>query len=1204
MVNVILASSAVSAVAGAKTTSLLPYIPTTILIPGGLAEEASSNSSSNDNSTAYILSPNDDGSSVDLLSLDISSTLASSSLTSAVTTLTSGLPFLSSTNTTSFSPTLAADGSILVFAGDCASDDSSSVWIYNTTSGKAAWKEQQDSSSLDGTTGPNFLGGGVAFSEVIAPSISTPQIYSYGGQCPNATINGSTTWVNAADYSNAMIRLTSSSSADGYEAEILSLASQPVAEAGFTFTQLPPSTSNISGTVTQTVNSIVLGGHTRNAFVNISTAAIWSLPEESWSYVAISGPSGASSSSSVGSELAKNEDGDGNVQVQSRSGHTAVLNEAGTALIILGGWVGNTSTPAEPQLVVLDLSGSAFGEWTWVVPEDQPLTGGEGIFGHGAALLPGNVMMVAGGYSVSSSSSTSKLRTRDSIGVAGGQLKTFLNLTSLSWSDSYTNPTSSSSSSSSGTGSSSSSSTDNTKLGLEVGLGAGIPLLLIFLCVAFFCFRRRQRHRHAHRDEHIRGLTSGAPFITPEEMYETEHEQQHYPWVPKAAARWYSYTGGHDPYLRDEKSLGYESLRGQRGGPQQQQHHDFGGLASIEPPLGYRGPTRRKPNPRVAQGLYQPTGVDESRTFAAISPIMEDEEDEMSMHGAMSPDKEVEGTEDDPFVTPVNDTMPSPFVVGNMNPPSSPTAEDHDHVYEHDHRAPTPMPTLVQPQQQHPEVTGWVTDVDASDALITRRLQPRGASVRMGKISPTRRSSVRFADGESTPTTPGARTESGLSDSNRSAFSFLVNRSDSLRVAAPGAGGGLLAASGASGGAEKRGGTSHSDHSSSSNSNSSFITAKSIPALQTEGPTLLLGRPRPISDIEDLTHVSDDDGAPGSPSKSKTPRRSWFGSLRRVFSGPSSSGSSAAGSNRTESPTRGDTSDYDRWGLGGGLGLGGYGLLQKRKQGRSAWEDYIGGGTGGFAAAHADGHGDEEDDWDVERSAEQRLVQVMFSVPKERLRIVNGEPDVISIAESAVIVDPEHDGDNGDDDGEEGSIGGQRGGDGRRRPSLIFEEEREVDSGRNAGDDENNEEEQMRRRNSGKAGAQEKGKQPEEVAPLLLVQRSFESATNEKGKDQNNSKEENTKRLLEQRSFESATNEKVKQDERKARLLEVPQLRRSEDSSHYEGRRSLSPGVPMQAEEVRYERPRTRVLDLVETFEQRSRSNSPTKERLTPERSW
>ncbi|KAJ0115408.1 hypothetical protein J7T55_012687 [Diaporthe amygdali] len=1082
--------------ASASETSLLPYIPTNILVPGSTAGVAYGRETGNANSTAYIFSPNDSG-SVDLLAVDISSALAASSVANNAETLTHGLPFLiASTNSTAFTPTLTSDGSIIAYAGDCSSDSSSSLWVYNTTtSHQASWVEHSVTIN-GGATGPFFLGGGFSFSETISPSLSQPLIYAYGGQCPNETLGN--TWTSAAQYSNSMVRLsasTGSSSGLTYTANPLSLKSQPIAEAGFSLTPLPPATSNISGTVTQSINSVVLGGHTQTAFVNMSTAAVWSLPEESWSFIAISGPS-ASSSSDL-SELAKHDEEV--TEVQPRSGHTAVLNEAGTALVVLGGWVGNTSQAAQPQLAVLQMSGSEFGEWTWSVPDDQPLSSGEGIYGHGAALLPGNVMMVSGGYAITSGSSGSGLGKRDSIGVAGGQLQMFFNLTSLTWSDSYTNPTSVSTGSQSGTAPSSSP----YKLGLGLGLGFGIPVLLLVLAICFFCWRRRQRLRHQTRDEHIRNLTTGTAFITSDEMLEHENV---YPWGPRSAARWY--TGGHDPYLRDQgSSPGYENLRAPR--------HDSDDPMAVESPGNYRRDIRRRPVPRVARGLYQPTGIsgtDDVMSPGAIHPIFEDEEDEIAMAGAMAPDKDEENDED-PFTTPVpsptkaGPSLASPivFVASQAMVGSGPTS---------------PTESTPRARPQHPEVQDWVSDIDASDALITARLQPHNTTFRnSGKISPTRRPSVRVSEDD---TTGGARTDSNLSESNRSTFSFVFNRSDSLR-----AGAGMLAIS-KSRNDQERAGTSHSDKSNSSNSNTtqdSFMTAKSITALQSEGPGLLLGRPRPISDIEDLGHLSDDDPlAPGSPSKSKPPRRSWFGSLKRVFSAGAGSGSSNGSSSRTESPTHGQSSDYDGLGLGS-LGLGGVGLLQKRKQGRLAWDEA---GASASGAGQGAGEGWEEEDWDIERAVEKRLVQVMFSVPKDRLRVVNADnADLVSLEESVVFVDPEKDGLPIADTNAPGK-------------------EKEKETAHN-----------------------EEPEEQEDVADVASVASQTEEASR-------------------------ARRERIqqgKQPERPLLLLKVPQAPAS-DTSEDSRRRSISP-VVRTAEQVRYERPRTRVLDMVESFESRSKSSSP-----------
>src|SRR5690606_33280598 len=116
----------------------------------------------------------------------------------------------------------------------------------------------------------------------------------------------------------------------------------PVAEAGFTLTGLQPSLSRREDTVTQRRSYIMLGGHTQEAFINMSTAAVWNLPEETWSFVDVKASQGASE---IKGDLANSGEAHA---VDSRSGHTAVLSEDGTSIIVFGGWVGNVSCAAQP----------------------------------------------------------------------------------------------------------------------------------------------------------------------------------------------------------------------------------------------------------------------------------------------------------------------------------------------------------------------------------------------------------------------------------------------------------------------------------------------------------------------------------------------------------------------------------------------------------------------------------------------------------------------------------------------------------------------------------------------------------------------------------------------------------------------------------------------------------------------------------------
>jgi hypothetical protein len=75
----------------------------------------------------------------------------------------------------------------------------------------------------------------------------------------------------------------------------------------------------------------------------------------------------------------------------------------------------------------------------------------------------------------------------------------------------------------------------------------------------------------------------------------------------------------------------------------------------------------------------------------------------------------------------------------------------------------------------------------------------------------------------------------------------------------------------------------------------------------------------------------------------------------------------------------------------------------RRKQGRGDWEDsedleirprgtarsstFAGDLASGTASTT--GEYGEDDEWDVERAVQNRVVQIMFTVPKEKLRVVN-----------------------------------------------------------------------------------------------------------------------------------------------------------------------------------------------------------------------
>jgi len=1004
--------------------STLPYVPTTILVPRGAVfppQDAAR--------VAYILTPR--GDSVDLLALNLTSNFHASSVRTA--TLTAGLPFVdAASRTAAFAPSLLADGSIAVHAGDCSSPDDHAVWIYaapnSSPAAAGSWTKHDvnGGGGGGGATGPLFLGGSVSFSSQLAPTVSPSSVYTYGGMCPWSNQTAAT-WQAAASYTNLIRKISPAAAGGAFIIGDLPSRGPPIAEAGFTFTALMPSVSNRSGTVTQQVNHVLLGGHTQHAFINMSMAAVWSLPEESWSFVPVQGPGAANTELAIRKGIETRALA---TSVSSRSGHTAVLNHDGSALVVLGGWVGDVSQAADPQLAVLEM-GAGYGQWEWSIPTAQPP--GQGFYGHGAALLPGNVMMVYGGYAVSPAAS--RLKSRQAGAANGAPM--FLNLTTLTWTDTYTNPGFVGQTVETDTAPSSPS----RNIGLGVGLGVGIPLLIAVVAFGLYWHRRRKSHQR-NRDETVNSLVQDNSRFLPDEdeMLEREDAPFHFggAWGPKTAHSWY--TGGHDPYGPAEKrrSLGFESLRGSRSNP------NMYAPSGSNPRIS--GVLRNNPSRQNARGLYQPTTLADyesragQRGTGGIHPIYEaDEDGEGNGHSggggedssrSVSPDKDDEPASNasDPFLTPTGTRTSHHF-------PSAPGSH-------------TPSP---EGHRQDREVQDWVSDVDTADAFLSARAGgPSGGGGGLtashsgrgpGRVSPTRRASTRSKG--SSPTTASsfgaaddeARTVSNLSD--RSAFSFAAStHSASVRSRAGAANRGAHAdpaappprsAGAASDGAATAASTSSGAH--------SFNTARSsFPALQAEGPSLLMLRRQRRGggggrggegDSPDPPSAADEAEDPGSPSKTRDKnRRSWLGSFRRVFSaGTAPSDSSPASSSRGESPVRRNSSscegDYEPrlFGLKGVPNA----TLLRRQRGKEDWDGPLTPGAAGAThfspeARGAGGPaGRTSDEWDVEGAGDARMVQIMFTVPRDRLRVVNAE--VEREEEEAEIVDPDDHDDDHDDHG-------------------------------------------------------------------------------------------------------------------------------------------------------------------------------------------
>jgi hypothetical protein len=817
--------------------------------------------------------------------------------------------------------------------------------------------------------GANFLSQGFSFSTFVQPNASQTEIYIFGGMCP--TYNATTsTWQSAASYSDHMLRLAPGLS--DYALDITTSSSPPIAEAGFTITGLIPTYSNGSGVSTQQQNFVLLGGHTQTAFINMSQVAVWTLPEESWSFVTVDSPP----SSNVNTELAVKSSV---TSVDSRSGHTAVLTEDGSKIIVFGGWVADTSQAADPQLAVLEL-GSGFGgsgDWEWSIPTEQP--SGTGVYGHGAVMLPGNVMMVLGGYNISTSA-TSK---RD---VTSSMQPMFLNATSLSWISNYINPAYIAAIATNAAESSSSAEAKK-KIGLGVGLGIGVTAILIAVGVCIWCVRRREKSAVEEREKHIQALSAGTFDYSP--TGEIRQSDGRFPWPGHAV-----------------QDFAYPNVNSGAYGP------GDNGLPRLSSQIA------RKPLHSLStRGLYQPAPPSDLATANArpntlgtagpIHPIYEaDEED----HFSQISDIGVGVAFGEPSSAPVNSNRYSdPF--RDPQPPNFSTPL---------RLARNTTPDIENPSRSRErEVQQWVSEWAGADALLDSQARSHSS---MGRVSPSRRvrpTGMSSVSGEE----ENDRTGSNLSDHSVSISNISVSRSasssqghpraNSLRGFITNAVSPFTLLSPTSGTASPT--LDPRQPPRSAGSGSSFTTAHtSFPILQAEGESLL---PRPGEETyshsreNSPTHSrSSPDSISGSPSKSKPSasgrgRNSWLGSLRRVLVGDSSSdnGRDVNFGSRTPSPIHVGqaTESQPRRTVSASA------TLLRRKQGRGDWEDSEDFDTrsrgtarssifAGDLASGASGAGDvgEDDEWDIERAVQNRVVQVMFTVPKEKLRVVNHDiPD-------------------------------------------------------------------------------------------------------------------------------------------------------------------------------------------------------------------
>ncbi|KAJ5409806.1 uncharacterized protein N7487_004165 [Penicillium crustosum] len=460
-------------------STAIPYNPSSVFL-----------SPQHNDSLAYILRPSSTG-QTEFVSLNLSSSIDAENL--SYQTLLKSTPFYSSDQNSSFIAAINDQGLITVYSGNCHSaSDNPVLWQFHPNSknsiGNGTWDRLPVIPS-DAKTAPNYLTA--AFTYSASRHEDESSMYAFGGMCPFANSTDET-WVSAANYSQSTVVLGPSPYySTKFTAATTGKRAPPVAEAGMAVVPLQPTYA--AGSTGKQQDFLFIGGHTKQAFLNMSQLAIFSLPQQSWSFVS------ATSNSTSKTELTARD----TVSIEPRSGHTAVLSEDGNKVFVFGGWVGDMTVPAEPQFAVLNLA-EGFGgatEWIWTAPsfEGLGIAKGAGIFGHGAAMLPGNVMMISGGYNIPKPSSK-----RASATTLSNSRVYLYNVTSSSWVTSYRNPAASSSNASSNSNKLSSSQ----KAGLGVGLGIGCPAAVaIVLCGWNYHRKRRVKGK---RDSQLRELALGA----------------------------------------------------------------------------------------------------------------------------------------------------------------------------------------------------------------------------------------------------------------------------------------------------------------------------------------------------------------------------------------------------------------------------------------------------------------------------------------------------------------------------------------------------------------------------------------------------------------------------------------------------------------------------------------------------------------------
>ncbi|RKF66020.1 putative galactose oxidase kelch beta-propeller protein [Erysiphe neolycopersici] len=973
-------------------SQVLPYNPTTIL-----RDPKTKN-------FVYIFQRIPSSNNYQLASIDISSTLSISNISFNI--ISQDLPFSNEDNI-ALIPSISESGDISIYTGKCETPNTSALWRYQfsdlelKTTGNWTQVSIRAAADLTSTSLPGayFLTKAITFSTLVDEDSSQTNIYTFGGLCPktNATI---VTWQSAAHYSNHMLRLTPTSDSN-YTVEVMTSRNAPVAEAGFSFTGLIPSYSNTSNFKTQQQSFVMIGGHTQDAFISMSQVAIWSLPEEAWSFVKVDLPS----TGKLNNQVTENNE---LRPLDSRSGHTAVLNEDGSKVIIFGGWVGDVSQAAEPQLAVLNL-GTGYGgsgNWEWSVPVGQP--SGAGVYGHGATMLPGNVMMISGGFEISLN-----MKKRESESEIPKVM--FFNVTSLTWITSYTSPE---------YYPQQSIHQRTSSLGIRIAVGICLAVVVgsVLLCVGL---KRHQKHRD-QRDSNIKDLSA----------INTNSNQDPHPEMRSTQSGIFPYSNigwnrGLEDYEHEDYNVDAHATISQY------EYMDLG-ANSLDDSM-YIIPQNKQAAQRLSyarlRGAHPSSNIDTNNlgtslgTAGAIHPIYEADEN----------DENEENTGDLGVAPGFLETIQNRQATKrNSDPFKDPNIQHSTLRNTH-----TPESDIAAREQ---DIKEWVSEWAEGDMLMNPRVKSHST---IQRTSPSRKATIvtastpesltaeedgssisNFSDHtEKSQTASGGlavRTASSNSRSN-SLRSFIIGMNpfasnthsstskqatgdpepntilDGIMQSIPSAQNVLS-------------GSSHS-----SRSGKSFRSAQtSVHGTSSEGEQLLPQETDEISNRNMPSSEQHEVYTSGSPSKSKSQslgknHTTWLGNLKKVFVSPSEdftfrSSPSDFSYHGTEAGASG--LPYNRFSLGETRRtVSASGELSHRKQGKCDSQGKIDQSTVASSSGSSDSvnsysarkFSERDDDWNIERAVEDRLVQVMFTVPKEKLRVVNQDvSDEKSVGDNSI----------------------------------------------------------------------------------------------------------------------------------------------------------------------------------------------------------